>query len=101
MNSYYKDIVTNQKVTSNFSVLVYFLSVLGSEWKYDDKIKKLKEFLQKILEVLDKNIYKILGDLYKLIQTKHIQEEILNKEFYDLIIKFLYCIYSFKLRKNQ
>ena len=92
-NQYYKDSVTNQKVVSDYSVLVYFLSVLGSEWDFKDKKEYLCLFLEKILEVLDKNIYKNLGEINKIIQSKTINEKQLNKAFYDLI-KSLYIIFK-------
>jgi len=93
INSHYKDSVTKGQVISDFSVLTYVLSVLGSEWKYSDKKYLLNIFLESIFEVLDKNYYKELVDIYKSIQKPSIPEESLNKAYYDTIIS-LYKIFK-------
>lgn len=71
INKYYRYYVTNDKIKDDFSVLVYALSVLGSEWDYKDKKIYLKELIEKILEILNKNIYKELGEIYKVVLNEN------------------------------
>jgi MoxR-like ATPase len=89
----YLNDVTNEIIKGDFSVLAYALSVLGSEWDYKDKKKYLKILLEKILDVLNKNIYKVLGEIYIAILNEKIDENSLNKAFYNLI-KALYNIFK-------
>ena len=104
LNEIKNHVIQDNPQNYEFSALALELSILGSEWKYDDKLNQLKLFLKNILEYLkDQDINDELKNILIKLEYKNINESIINEQYFNTII----CLYnSFKkryefLKKNK
>jgi hypothetical protein len=96
--SIYEYYVENSFVVGTYSILAYKIAKLGSDWKYEDKIKHLKNLLNEIAKILnDNNIIEQIKKLEKLEKDSERYEQTI----YRIYVNTIYLLYSLFKKRYQ